>query len=89
MNRSLVTDHVIGLLAELQGIDKSLIQPDMALMGKGLGLDSLGWLRLVLLLSEDFAERLDSDHLVELQGATVNDLVDFLVNDQRSVESEV
>ena len=80
MNRNIITEQIISLLAELQSVAKASIHPDMALMGKGLGLDSLGWLRLVLRLSEDFPDRLDSDRLLELQGATVNGLVDMLVD---------
>ncbi len=81
MNRNSVTEQIISLLAELQSADKASIHPDMALMGKDLGLDSLGWLRLVLRLSEDFPDRIDSDCLLELQGATVNGLVDMLVDE--------
>lgn len=62
------------------------IDPDAALFGSGLGLDSLDAVELLVCLDADFGVKLPDDAFGRAEMRTVNSLVDLILAKEDSVE---
>jgi acyl carrier protein len=78
IDRAQLTKEVIGIVAELTGVDRALIRPEMPLMGKELAIDSLVMVRLLVRIEERFSEQMRKNP-EGIDVTSVDTIVDFLV----------
>lgn len=79
--REAVLDEVRHLLIEKLRVqrDPDEIDPDTALFGTGLGLDSLDAVELLICMDADFGVTLPDDAFGRAEMRTVNSLVDLIL----------
>jgi acyl carrier protein len=77
--RAQMTEEILGIVAEVASVDRGAIRADMPLLDKGIGIDSLGMVGLVVRLEERFRDRMGRKRAEDLDLSTVDTIVDFLL----------
>lgn len=78
-NRTMILGHVGLLLAKLKGTNNNnVLDEEMGLMGRGIGLDSIEVLQLVTAIENEFDLTIEDDELLPEQFRSVGNLITFI-----------
>lgn len=78
-NRTMILGRVGPLLAKLKGTNNNnVLDEEMGLMGRGIGLDSIEVLQLVTAIENEFDLTIEDDELLPEQFRSVGNLITFI-----------
>lgn len=84
MNPEHILKTIVDGVVELEGIDRGIIKPE-SLLAADLGLDSLDYVELLMLVEDELDIVIHDDDTFDAATGTVQKLVDFIQQHGESV----